>query len=345
MSLLAERMARHGFADRPCATVAEAAAHTLALQAQDLGQARLGVRARAGGVTEAEVSAAIAERSVVRTWLLRSTIHLVAAGDLRWLVRELGPKIRRANAARWDGLGLSPSVLDRAEQLAPQLLAAGPLTRHEVADGLRAHGLDLGADQAPTHVMVYLASIGLTCHADDGRFALLDDWLPGAATGPRGDDARAELARRYFAAFSPATARDMTAWSGLSSARSIELTRDELTPVEVHGHRGYRLGRPVTAEGAVRLVSGYDNLLVGYRDRSGLVSTQRRGEIYIGGVIRPTVIRDGVIIGRWRLDRAARRVEVMPFVRMTRPLRAALDAEADDLCRFVGCELSLSVDT
>jgi hypothetical protein len=342
--MLAERMARHGFVDRPCATVAGAAAHTVAIQAQDLGQARLGVRARAVDSTEADVDAAIADHSVVRTWLLRSTIHLVAADDLRWLVRELGPKIRRANGARWDGLGLSPSVLHRAEQLAPQLLAGGPLTRHEMADGLRAHRLELGADQAPTHVMAYLASIGLTCHAGHARFALLDDWVCDAADGPRGDDALAGLSRRYFAAFSPATATDFAAWSGLPAVPAIELIRDELTPVEVNGRPGYRLGEPVDASG-VRLVSGFDNLLVGYRDRTGLISDERRPEVYVGGIIRPTVVRDGVIIGRWRLARSAGRVEVVPFVRLTRPLRAALDAETDDLCRFVGRELTLSVDT
>ncbi len=344
MSLLAERMARHGFLDRPCTTVAAAAAHTVAIQAQDLGQARLGIRARSVGVTEADVDAAIADRSVVRTWLMRSTIHLVAAADLRFLVRELGPSIRRRGAKRWEGLGLGPPLLAAAERLAPDVLADGPLTRHEFADTLRARGVAIGDGQAPIHVLLYLATTGLTCQADDGRFALTDDWLRDCPEGPRGDDALAQLTRRYFAAFSPATAADFATWSGLSSAPAIELIRDELTPVEVNGRPGYRLGEPVEGTG-VRLVSGFDNLLIGYRDRAGLISDERRPEVYVGGIIRPTVVRDGVIIGRWRLDRSARRVEVVPFVRVTRPLRAALDAEADDLCRFVGRELALSVGT
>jgi hypothetical protein len=336
-------MARHGFVDRSCTTVADAAAHTVAIQAQDLGQARLGVRARAVGLTEADVDGAIADRSVVRTWLMRSTIHLVAAADLRFLVRELGPSIRRRGAKRWAGLGLAPELLARAERLAPEVLAERPLTRHEFADALRARGVAVGGDQAPTHVLLHLATTGLTCHAEHGRFALTDQWLPDAPDGPRGDEAVAELTRRYFAAFSPATPFDFAAWSGLPSAPAIELIRGELTPVEVNGRPGYRLGDPVDG-GGVRLVSGFDNLLIGYRDRTGLISPERRPEVYVGGIIRPTVVRDGVIIGRWRLDRSAHRVEVVPFVRMTRALRAALAAEADDLCRFVGRELTLSVD-
>ena len=120
-------------------------------------------------------------------------------------------------------------------------------------------------------MLLYLATIGLTCQAEHGRFALTDDWLPDSPDGPRGDEALAELTRRYFAAFSPATAVDFAAWSGLPSAPAIELIRDELTPVEVNGRPGYRLGEPVDGSG-VRLVSGFDNLLIGYRDRAGLIS-------------------------------------------------------------------------
>ncbi len=339
MTAPAERMARHGFVERPCRDVAAAAAHTVAIQAQDLGQARLGVRARAATVTEADVTAAIADRSVVRTWLMRSTIHLVAADDLRFLVREFGPMIRRRFARRWAELGLTPDLLARAEAVVPELLAGGPRTRHEVADGLRSRGVAVGEGQAPTHLMVHLAGIGLTCHADGDRFALLADWVPGAADGLRGDEAQAELGRRYFRAFSPATAADFTTWSGLPSGRPISLVRDELTPVEVNGRPGYRLGEPARGTG-VRLLSGFDNLLIGYRDRAGLVPEERRGEIYVGGIIRPTVVRDGVVVGRWRLDRAAGRVQLTHFEAPSRAVRSAVEAEIEDLARFVGRPLS-----
>jgi hypothetical protein len=340
--LLAERMTRHGFVDRPCATVADAAGHTVAIQAQDLGQARLGVRARSAALTEDEVTAAIEDRSVVRTWLMRNTIHLVAADDLRWLVRLMGPMIRRRFAKRWRELGLSPELLTRAEAAAPRVLADGPLTRYEVAEGLRAHGVEVPDGAAPVHVLVFLATTGLTCSADGNRFALLEQWLRGAADGPTGDDALAELARRYFAAFSPATAADFTTWSGLASGHAIGLVRDELVPVQVHGRPGFRLGSEKGRSG-VRLLSGFDNFLIGYRNRDGLVPDDRRAEVYVGGIIRPTVVRDGAVVGRWRLDRAAGRVEVSYFGRAGRPLQSAVEAEVADLERFVGRRLALSV--
>jgi hypothetical protein len=217
--VLGERAARHGFAARPARTVADAAALVCGIQSQDVGAARLGVRARSTGLAGADVDTAIDRREVVRTWLMRNTIHLVAAADARWLVALFGPMIvRRNETARWPQLGLPPGVLARAERQAPEILTGRSLTRHEFADELRRRAVPLVTPEAPTHVLMYLSAIGLVCRAADrGRqatFALLDEWLPGAPEGPRSDDALAELARRYFAAFSPATAADFTAWWG-----------------------------------------------------------------------------------------------------------------------------------
>lgn len=335
-------MRRHGFADRPCASVLSAAAHTVALQAQDLGQARLGVRARAATVTDADVETALADRTIARTWLMRNTIHLVAADDLRWLVSLFGPMIRRRFAKRWLQLGLSHDVLSRAAEHAPVALAAGPRTRHEIVAALRRHGVEVDpSGQAPSHLVLFLATLGLTCHADGDRFALLDDWLPAAAAGPRGEDALAELARRYFRSFAPATAADFTTWSGLPSGRAIGLIRDELTPVQVNGRPGFRLGAAPPG-GGVRLLSGFDNYLIGYRDRSGLIADGRRGEVYVGGIIRPTVLLDGRVIGRWRLDRARGRVGVRLFEPVPSDVAEAVAAEAADVARFVGRPLRVA---
>jgi hypothetical protein len=341
-------MVRHGFVDRPARTVAEAAALTVGLQAQDLAQLRLGVRARAAVVTDADVSAAIdAERSVVRTWLMRNTIHLVPAADVRWLAALLGPMIRRRfENQRWQGLGLTPKVLDAAAAAAPSVLAAGPLTRQEFVAALRECGVLVDPNgQAPVHVLVFLATHGLVCHADGDRFALVDSWLSGTPAGPRGDDALAELARRFFRAFSPAVAADFTTWSGLPSGRAIGLIRDELVPVQIHGRPGFRLG-DAAEHGGLRLLGGFDNYLIGYRDRAPIIDAGHRDEVYIGGIIRPTVLLDGRVIGRWRLDRPAAgtkpvRVEVVLFARPTRAVRAAIDAEVADLGRFLARETQL----
>ena len=94
------------------------------MQAQDNQASRFGIRARSSGCTEADVVAAIVEqRSVVRTWLMRGTIHLVDTADLRWLVAIIGPTVVRKYRTRWRQLGLHDDVLERSLDLLPAILA------------------------------------------------------------------------------------------------------------------------------------------------------------------------------------------------------------------------------
>lgn len=348
--ILGQRMARHGFADRPSATVAQSARLTSAVQAQDPQAARFGIRSRAAGVIEADVFHAMdVERSVVRTSLMRATIHLVDAGDAKWLTALIGPAIARKFGQRWRELGLTPELLSAAIDVLPDALAGGSRTRGEVVATLAEHGVLIDtADQAPMHLLLHATTLGLVCRGPDRAreptFVLIDEWLPNAPAGPRGDDALAELARRFFHAFSPATAADFTTWSGLPSGRAIAQIRDELTPVEVNGRAGFALGE-VAPQRGLRLLSAYDNYLVGYRDRELIIDPLRRPDVYIGGVIRPTVLLDGRIIGTWRLIRKAgsASVEVTPFGELTRKVRAAIDAEADDIGRFVASPTELVI--
>jgi hypothetical protein len=341
--ILQERMARQGLAERPARSVLDAVRRGAGLQAQDAAAARLGVRARAVGLDEDAVAAALqTHRSVVRTWAMRATVHLLAADDLRWMTRLLGPMIRRRfETVRWPALGLTATVLDRASDLAPSVLAAGPLPRMELLRALVDRGLDVAVtSEVATHLALFLSSVGLICRGPergrDASVVAVSSWLPDAPEGPSGDEGLAELARRYFAAFSPATAADFTVWSGLPSAHAVEMVRDELSPVTVRGRPGFRLATCRPARG-VRLLPAFDNALLGHRDRDALLPADRRGEVYVGGIIRPTVMRDGQVVGRWRLARGRRGVEVVvvPFGSL-RGLRSALDAEVADVGRFLG---------
>jgi hypothetical protein len=348
VEFLMERMTRQGLAVRPAADAAGVAAAAVGLQAQDVGAARLGVRARSTAVNEAAVVNAIQhERSVVRTWLMRSTVHLVAADDLRWMAALYGPVMERNYRTRWRNLGITEPMIDIALTHARELLDGRGLTRHELADELTARGLKLGDDgQVPTHVLAALTARGLTCRgADRGRdatFVLIDDWVPPA---PPPADPLGELARRYFRAFGPATAADFTTWSGLPSGAAIAAIRGELTEVEFDGRRGWALG-PVEPAPAFRLLPMFDNYLLGYRDRTAMLDPRLHPQVYVGGIIKATVVCDGRVIGIWRLDRATRKaaVRVTPFESFTRRHLDELDRERADIERYLGRPVALTVE-
>jgi Winged helix DNA-binding domain len=348
VDFLIERMTRQGLATRSAtATAAAVAASAVGLQAQDVGAARLGVRARSSASDEAAVVNAIQhERSVVRTWLMRSTVHLVAAEDLRWMAALYGPAMERGHRTRWRKLGITGPLIEAAAAQTRELLDGRGLTRHELAAELAARGIELGDDrQAPTHLLAALTARGLTCRgADRGRdatFVLIEDWVPPA---PAPADPLAELARRYFRAFGPATAADFTTWSGLPSGAAIASVRDELTEGVFDGRRGWTLGAVEPAP-AFRLLPMFDNYLLGYRDRTAMLNPGRHPQVYVGGIIKATVVCDGRVIGSWRLERSARRaaIRVTPFEPFTRRHHDELDRERADVERFLGRPVGLEV--
>lgn len=351
MDFLLERMTRQGLARRGTGTPAEVAASALGLQAQDAAASRLGVRARSGAVDEAGViRAAATEASVVRTWLMRATVHLVAAEDVRWLVALFGPMIERRFAnVRWRQLGIDQPLLDRAIPLAREVLAGRQLTRHELTAELADRGLLLAEDPAAaTHLLLALSCRGLTCRAGergrDSTFALIEDRVPSA---PAPADPVAELARRYFRAFGPATAADFRSWSGLPSGAAITAVRDELTEVSFDGRTGWTLGTVEPVPG-LRLLPMFDNYLLGYRDRTAMLQESLHPLVYVGGIIKATVVCDGRVIGIWRLERPQRpdrpaTVQVTAFERFTKRHREELERERADVERFLARPAGLTI--
>ena len=178
------------------------------LQAQDMSAATLGVRVRSTGSVAADVHRArIEDRSVVRTWCMRNTLHLVAADDLAWMMPVFQPAFLPANRRRRAQLGLDDETLTRGVAGLVGLLASnGPQTRSEIVAGLAPHGIYLAGQAAP-HLIAYAALAGKVCQGPDrGReptYVRLEDWLTPPKAVSR-ETALGELARRYLAAYGPA---------------------------------------------------------------------------------------------------------------------------------------------
>src|ERR1022692_21165 len=184
-----------------------------AIQAQAFDAARHQVRVRSVGLTAAAVDRAFEEeRSVVRTWLMRGTLHLCAADDVRWLMGVFGPALLQFGATRRRNLGLADATCDRGVQVLRTALADGPMARRQIRERMVSAGvLEEPVGQSLVHLLYHAAALGVVCSGPrmgrDDSFVLLDDWVP-SSDGPTGDAALAELARRYFAAYGPAGAAD-----------------------------------------------------------------------------------------------------------------------------------------
>ena len=171
------------------------------VQSQISSAGALSVRARQGGLTAADVERArVEERSVIRAWAMRGTLHTIATEDYGWLVGLLGPGAVAASARRRADLGLDEEVYARALAATVELIAdRGPLGRGELAAGLEARGIDVSGQRAP-HLIGRASLEGVLCHGPDVKgkptVALLADWAPNVVVGGDREAALAELALR-----------------------------------------------------------------------------------------------------------------------------------------------------
>ncbi|MCY4576386.1 MAG: winged helix DNA-binding domain-containing protein [Chloroflexi bacterium] len=216
------------------------------IQAQDVSAGALQVRARSFGLTYADVVFALSEsRSIVRTWAMRGTLHLIPSEDHRWLTDLLGPAAFSAGSGRRLQMGLDEKTLERAlECLVKSFTKYGPLTRKEVGKRLVSEGIRVEG-QAVHHVVRSGGFLGVIAHGPllDGKtetFVAADSWLAGIERPELSrDEALARLAGRYFRAFGPSTERDFSVWSGLplrDARAGFEAISGELVEVEVHPH-------------------------------------------------------------------------------------------------------------
>jgi hypothetical protein len=332
------------------------------LQAQLWSAAMLGMRARSTGLRAGTVKRALNdERSIVRTWLMRGTLHVVAAEDVRWLLHLLGPVFVRAASARHRQLGLNDDLKKRGVAAIQKILSEdGPLTRYELVDRLRTRRVLLDPKtQAPIHLIGLAAVQGVLClgpDRDDGEstYVLLDDWVPKEPV-PSRETALAELARRYVGAYGPATIDDLSAWSGLpmSDARSaIAGARAGLAEVMVQGLLGFVLKQRLRLEAQptkpeVRLLPAFDTSLLAYRrrDLAVPVALQRRLQRG-GGWLHPAVVVNGRAVAAWSLRKSGGRggqVTVERFAPISPPVRLGIQTEVDDIGRFLDLQLTVNV--
>ena len=337
--MIAERLAAQLLAGPPARDPVAVVERLLAVQGQDGRGARLAVRARSTGLTAADVDSAMTEdRSLLITWLNRGTLHLVTREDYPWLHELTTPPLLTGNARRLTQEGVTPDAAERGvEVIVRSVTDDGPLTRYQLRErvdraGVRTEG------QALVHMLLLASLRGLVVRGPmvgkQHAYVLVRDWLGEVKPVPR-ERALAELGRRYLVGHAPADAADLAKWSGLplrdaraaldSIASEIEVRPDGL--VSLAGRS------PDAPPPRSRLLGPYDALLMGWRSREPILG-RHDGAVVSGGLFRPFALVRGRGVATWRLSSDS--VEIDPFGRLSREDRAALEADAEDVVRFLG---------
>jgi hypothetical protein len=340
--------------------VAQIVKELCGIQAQELPAATLAVRARGAARVVADVEQArVRDRSVVRTWGPRGTLHLLATEDLGWVLPLMGPVFVAVGRRRRAELGLDEDTYSRGIRVLGEALASrGPLTRAEIVDQLATRGIHLEG-QARPHFLARAALEGLICIGPDRgaepAYVLLSDWVDLGPPLPE-VEALAELARRYLGAYGPATAADLAAWSGLPAGK-VRVAWQEIEPrlieVEAGGYPARMLescapwlDAPPPHGPVVNLLPRFDTYLLGYRNRDLAVPPRYAKRVNAGGgIVHPTLLADGLAVGIWKSRLVKNHVDVLvePFGELAPEVRPGLDAEVADIGRFLGVPAALVV--
>jgi hypothetical protein len=337
----------------------------VAVQAQVIGSAELAIHARVERMTRGDVRNALwRDRTLVKTWAMRGTLHLVASDELPELVAALGTRINWLRPV-W----LRYFEVTKEEMLALQdgigdVLTDKPMTRAALGDALANHlGNAAFADRVTSSWGTFLkpaASRGFLCFGpEDGRNVTFVDpreWLGREMPEPS-EDAIGVVIERQLAAFPGSSKGELARWWGVQGGaplrkpiaslgdRVVEVLADG-TKVLVRSDDVAELAN-IDPSTAVRLLPGFDPYTLSLqKEAEPLLPLARRPLVSrTAGWISQVVIVGGAVAATWthevRKGRLA--IQVAPWRRLTKAERLAVDDDAARIGAFLGAEPDVAI--
>jgi hypothetical protein len=332
-------LARQLLLSRSPMAVTEAVGHLVGLQAQFVNAPYLGLWTRLSGFSLDDLTARLADRTVVRSSMLRGTQHLVRGDDYGWLRPLIAPTLARGRQASF---GRQTVGLDLEELVAhaTALLSGRTLTRPQLGAALAERRpaydpLVLGWSAQTLVAVVHPPPSGTWRKGGATPFALASDWL-GERPVVHGPE---ELVRRYLTAFGPATVADVQQWSGV---RGLAEVVERMSLVSL-GNGVFDLP-DMTYESdvdvPVRFLPDFDNLMIAYADRTRVLPDEYRKRVCVGAMVAATVLVDGTVRGTWKLALGKKEatLTVTLFERLSRVDQAEVEAEALRLLDFAAAD-------
>lgn len=283
-----------------------------ALQAQDYLQALWAVGLRTQTATAADVEQAIADRKILRTWPMRGTLHFIPPADAKWMLRLSAARMIASDRRRLEQLELDMGTVERSKQLFYDALTGGKrLSRADMMQHLENAGISTRG-QRGYHLLWHAAQTGLICpgpmEQKQQTFVLLDEWVPQQRELSR-EESLAELLKRYMFSHGPATPQDFAWWTGLTltdAKMGLEAVKSELIAEKINGQEYWMAEASATPEtllsSNIYLLPGFDEYLLGYKDRSAVLAEEHVLKIVPGknGVFFPIVVIEDLVTGTWK---------------------------------------------
>lgn len=300
---------RQHLLSRTSAGVPEMARHLVGLQAQENLPPYLSLHARLTALDPVDVTRGLEDRTLVRLLTMRGTIHLLSAEDARPLRSWVQPRMEQELRSSQNVRGASD--VDRAafDEALRTALADGPLPQKVLAQRLGAAFPDrppaaLAQVARLVAPLVQVPPRGCWQRSGGVVYEHADAWLAGPAPAPDGP----AIVRRYLRAFGPATAADVTAWSGVTRLGPVLAAMNDLERHEdENGRVLYDVADAPVADEAVpapvRLLGCYDNVWLSHAQRDRVTEPSKRTAwTGVNGGAANSLLVDGWLEGLWRVE-------------------------------------------
>jgi winged helix DNA-binding protein len=351
----AYRLARHHLTGRaPKRDMARVVGDIGGVQAQVMSAAELQIAVRVNCTVDDVRAALWKKRKLVKTWLMRATLHLVPSKDLPLFSAAMSTYgMRNTNAwLKWMQI-TEPELMDLINAIG-DALDGQALTREELIAKVgkgRSERIQLAMKSGWGGVLKPVARNGLLCfgpsRGQSVTFVRPTEWLGGwRQVDP--DAALIEVARRYLRAYGPATKSDFTrwwgTWPGVGKAAWAGMP-DELVPVSIEGQRADMLAGDLQhivepkQSLSVHMLPAFDPYLMGHNSRDHLFDAAYRSRVSrIAGWISPVVLVDGHVVATWshQVVKKTLRITVEPFRRLQPKAIPAIRARARELAVALG---------
>ncbi|MBT2594522.1 winged helix DNA-binding domain-containing protein [Arthrobacter sp. ISL-72] len=321
------RLAAQGLLGPAFESPPEAVRWMTAMQAQDLKAALWAVGLRVRGANADTVRAALDDGSIVRSWPMRGTLHLLAPEDLRWILDITAARLLRGMGSRHRELQIEARDVDIVRDTALELVSGGgAATRQELFEAFERAGQST-AGQRGIHLLGILCQRAWLVQGplvgNQQLIKAFDEWIPKSRELDRAEGV-AELLLRYMLSHGPATERDFAWWSNtpVTEVRSaLALVKDQLAALEFEGTSYWMspataalLDDGVPGQRSLLALPGFDEFLLGYTDRSLVLPTEHARKVVPGGngMFKKTIVSGGEVIGTWATKGNGRTAAVVP---------------------------------
>lgn len=333
------------------------------VHAQLMSAAELQLWARVDSLTPDDVQTALwQDRALVKTWMLRGTLHLLTAADFPLYIGALST-LRHYRRASWQKyFGVSLDELEAIHEALRKVLSDTGITREQLADEIATHTKlprlrehlrsGWGMLLKPA-AFQGLLSFGPS-EGQNVTFVQPRRWI-GQWTPVAPEAALPEASRRFLSTYGPATADEFARWFGfeLSDAKRIFRTLgDEIAEVEVEGWKALALAsslEPMSKQkpaSSVRLLPHFDPYTIAVaRHSQYLMPEAHKSRVYRPqGWISPVVLVNGSIAGVWEQDkkRGQTAISVEMFAPPDSHVRQGIEGEAARLGAFLGIDAQVS---